>query len=85
MSQTTNEMKSEVKKTIGLFYTLRDEIKLKLHLAGMDAKDEWNKVEPQVTQLEGKLNEAAEDVNEATREAVDDVVKRLQKIRASLS
>ena len=85
MSQTTKELKSEVKKSISLLYTLRDEVKVKLHLAGMDAKDEWRKLEPQIAKLEAGVDQAAEDVSGATQDAVDDIVKRLQKIRASLS
>lgn len=85
MSQTADELKSEVKKSISLLYTLRDEVKVKLHLAGMDAKDEWRKLEPQIAKLEAGVDRAAEDASDATRAAVDDVVKRLQKIRASLT
>ena len=85
MSQTTKELKSEVKKSISLLYTLRDEVKVKLHLAGMDAKDEWRKLEPQIAKLEAGVDQAAEEMSGATQEAVDDIVKRLQKIRASLS
>ncbi len=85
MSQTTKELKNEVKRSISLLYTLRDEVKVKLHLAGMDAKDEWRKLEPQIAKLEAGVDQAAEEMSGATQEAVDDIVKRLQKIRASLS
>ena len=85
MSQTTKDLKLEVKKSISLLYTLRDEVKLKMHLAGMDAKDEWRKLEPRILKIETEIDHAAEDASESTQEAVEDIVKRLQKIRAQLS
>jgi hypothetical protein len=81
MSQTTTELKKEIQKSIGLMRTLRDEVRVKLHLASMDAKDEWRKLEPHLAEVE----KAADDLSEATRTAVTEAVKKLQKLRSSLS
>lgn len=81
MSATTTELKNEIKKSVALVGTLRDEIRLKVHLAGMDAKDQWQKLEPMV---ESELEHAGNDITEATRGALSDVVKRLEKLRDSL-
>jgi hypothetical protein len=81
MSHTTTELKTEIQKSIGLMRTLRDEIRVKLHLAGLDAKEEWKKLEPQVAEVE----RAACELTEATRAAVTDAVKRLTKLRSTLS
>lgn len=56
---------------------LRDEVRLKLHLAGMDLKTEWEKLEPQ---LERALNSAAQ----VSSEAVADLKKRLTEFRKRL-
>jgi lipid II:glycine glycyltransferase (peptidoglycan interpeptide bridge formation enzyme) len=80
MSQTTIELKQEIQKSLGLMRTLRDEFRVKLHLAGMDAKDEWHKLEPQLDELE----RTADQVSEATRNAVAEAVKRLNKLRETL-
>ena len=80
MKQTTTELKEEIQKSLGLMRTLRDEVRVKLHLAGMDVKDEWNALEPHVAEVE----RAASELSKATRTAVDGAVKRLSKIRASL-
>ena len=61
--------------------TLRDEVRVKLHLAGMDVKEEWRKLEPRLADVE----RAADDFTEATRKSVSDVVKRLSDLRKSLS
>lgn len=81
MSQTTAELKKDIQESLALVRTLRDEIRVKLHLAGMDAKDEWRQLEPQIAEVE----RAAGELTEATRKAVSDTVKRLTKLRSSLS
>ena len=81
MGQTTTELKNEIEKGLSQLQTLRDEIRVKLHLGGMDVKDEWNKIEPYVLDAEKKASE----VSEATKTAVQDAVGKLKKLRSSLS
>jgi len=57
--------------------TLRDEINLKVHLAGMDLKDEWAKLEPQA-------DKAWRELNETTMEAAKDLRVRIRKLREQL-
>lgn len=56
---------------------LRDEVRLKLHLAGMDLKQEWEKLEPQIDRA---INSAAQ----ASTEAVAELKKRLTEFRKRL-
>jgi hypothetical protein len=81
MSQTTTELKREIEKSLGLLRTLRDEVRVKLHLAGMDAKEEWRKLEPQIAEVE----RAATKFTDSTRAAVSDAVKRLSHLCSRLS
>ncbi len=46
MGNITSELKSDLNKSLESLQTLRDEIRVRLHLAGMDAKDAWDKLEP---------------------------------------
>ena len=80
MSDTTNELKNELKKSLSQLQTLRDEVRVRLHLASMELKDQWNKLEPHLADVERK----AEEATEASRNLINDAVKRLEKIRASL-
>jgi len=61
-----------IKKEFGnLFEKLkveRDEIKLKLHLASMDAKDEFEKAEKQWVLVKAKATEIADDTKETSQE-----------------
>jgi len=81
MSEITNELKNELKKGLSQLQTLRDEVRVRLHLASMDLKDQWNKqLEPHLADVEKK----ASDVSEASRSLINEAVKKLEKFRASL-
>ena len=61
---------------------LADEIRVKIHLASMDAKSAWASLEPKVTEFERK-------VDRATKSAADDLDslaavlhKELESLRA---
>jgi hypothetical protein len=77
MSETTDQLKKEIERSRDLLRTLRDELKVKLHLAGMDAKDAFEK-------LDHEAREISHTVSETTRLALADVIDRMRKIRESL-
>ncbi len=60
--------------------TLRDEIRVHLHLGTMDLKDAWKKLEPRLDEAERMAGE----VSEATRKATRDLVKRATELRDAL-
>ncbi len=80
MSQTTKDLKTELDKSIEILKTLRGEVRVKLHLAGMDAKDRWNKLQPQLDAVE----HAAKEATEASKTAVLQAVKTLKEFGESL-
>jgi hypothetical protein len=80
MSDTANDLKNELKKGLSQLQTLRDEVRVKLHLANMDLKDQWNKLDPYLADVEKK----AADASEASRNLINEAVKRLEKFRSSL-
>lgn len=49
----------------------RDEIALKVHLAGLEAKDEWEKAEKNWDKFSAKAGEIYDDAVETTEEMVD--------------
>jgi len=79
MSDATTDLKKDLQTSLTHLQTLRDEVRVKLHLAGKDLKDQWNKLEPHIDQVQ----DAAKNLSEASREAVADAVKKLEKFRAS--
>lgn len=73
-----------MKKTLGLLQTLRDETKVKVHLAGMDIKTSWDELQPKIVEAEQAAQRAAESLSEATLETIKTTLKKLQKLAESL-
>ena len=73
MSHATETLKHEVDK----LKTLRDQLRVKLHLAGMDAQDGFR-------ELNAEAEEALRDAKRLTRAAVADLAERLRKAVAAL-
>jgi len=70
---------------------LRDELKLKAHLLGAEARERWESLERDFKKLEGELegvrdaaDSAAEDVSTAARLLVDSLRNGYEKIRKAL-
>ena len=80
MKDAKDELKKELEKGIGRLQSLRDEVRVRLHLAGMDLKDQWNKLEPHLNEVEKKAGEASEDA----RMLLSEAMRKLEKLRASL-
>lgn len=75
--KSTTDLRQDLKSFQQDIRALRDEVRLKLHLAGMDLRQEWEKLEPQ---LDRALNSAAQVSNEV----VADLKKRLGEFRKRL-
>ena len=60
---------------------LRDEIRLELHLAGMEAKEAWKKLEPRIRDAEEKVERS---VTSATHAALKELTDSVREFRASL-
>ena len=64
------EMKEEFNKLIEKLKMERDEVKLKIHLASMDAKKEFESAEKQWGQVKNKASEIADDAVETSEEFI---------------
>ena len=69
----------------------RDEVRVRLHLARAEAKDEWDRLEAKFEHVRGKLQvvgreagKAAEDVGSALRLAVEELQRGYQRVRQLL-
>jgi hypothetical protein len=77
----SEDVKNEVTKGLEKLTTLRDEVKLHLHLASLDAKQEWNdKLEPRINEVQS----TAHQVGDASRAAVHDLLTRVEGFYAKL-
>lgn len=67
---------------------LADEIRVRIHLAGMDLKDAWKRLEPRVSELEHRIEQRfdrdAKDTTDNLAEIADTLHEELQKLHARL-
>lgn len=47
----------------------RDELRVKVHLGGMDVKDQWDALEQKWEKLEGRLSQAKQEASEKAQDA----------------
>jgi ElaB/YqjD/DUF883 family membrane-anchored ribosome-binding protein len=78
-------LKQDLEDTRNDLKRAADEIKLKLHLAGMDAKDAWEEVQPRLADFEQRFDAKAEEVGEELKALGKDIMKRLQNIKSKIS
>lgn len=74
--------RSEIDEVIESLERIRDQIKVKIHLAAADARDEWDELEKKLGQLRGKagtIGRVAEDAAEDVGEAVELLGQELKK------
>lgn len=77
MGQATSNLKTDIESTRKQLKELRDEIKVKMHLAGMDVKDAWNEMSEEAEKL-------SSEISHDTKEALEKVVKRFRAFSDSL-
>lgn len=74
------QMRDWMQENLGRLKTLRDEIRVDIHLAGMDAKDKWKEMEPVMRDAE-KL---ADEVSDVSRRAMEELVEKFRRFRESV-
>lgn len=75
-----NQVQQWMKDNLFKLKTLRDEIRVELHLAGMEAKDKFKEIEPLVKNAE-KL---AGDVSEVSRHAMAEILEKFEQFRRNI-
>jgi DNA anti-recombination protein RmuC len=77
LKQDLEDTREDLKRTA-------DEIRVKLHLAGMDAKDAWDDLQPRIEDFERRFDAKAEEVSEELKALGSDIKQRLLNIKAKL-
>lgn len=81
-----SDVKAELNKGLEKLAMLRDEAKLHLHLASLDAKQEWDdKLEPGINDIQTKAAELTESSKTAVHELVERVEGFVSKLRTKAS
>ena len=77
----TETLSTDVQHAITKLQGFRDEIRLRLHLGSLDAKQQWDALDPQVAELE-KLGH---DASDAAKEKLHELVAKVGELRASFA
>ena len=57
-------LKAQFKRELDALATLRDELKVKAHLAKADVQDEWNKLESRFQNVESDLKQSSQNLKQ---------------------
>ena len=83
--EANKSLKQELEDTRNDLQRTADEIKVKLHLAGMDAKEAWEQIQPRLAEFEQRFDAKAEEVGEELKAMGGEIMRRLQNIKAKLT
>lgn len=72
-----DDVRNEMEKIAG-------DIRVKMHLAGMDAKDKWKELEPKLHDFEVRAEKATEKVSAELNDLAQDLRNRLRRLRKDL-
>jgi len=79
---------NELSKIRQQLQQMADEVRVKVHLAGMEAKDKWGTLEPRLHAYEKKAEDAvghvADEFVNAGQELREDVTKLLEHLKAKV-
>jgi chromosome segregation ATPase len=66
-----DEVRRQLASILTELQTTRDEIRVRIHLAGMELKDKWKELESHIDELESRKPEATQKVRDAAAELRD--------------
>ncbi|MDH3202767.1 MAG: hypothetical protein OEM15_17910 [Myxococcales bacterium] len=78
-------LKQDLEDTRDDLRRMADEIKVKLHLASMDAKDAWNEIQPRLEDFEQRFDAKADEVGEELKALGSEIKQRLLNIKNKLA
>ena len=79
-----DQLKKESDAVVSELQSLRDEIRVKVHLASADGKEAWKKLEPQLAQFEERVGRAADDALGDLKNVGTELKANVQKFYQSL-
>lgn len=83
--EADKSVKQDLEDTRDDLKRMADEIKVKLHLAGMDAKDAWDEIQPRLEDFEQRFDAKADEVTEELKALGSDIKQRLLNIKNKLT
>ncbi len=69
----SEDVRKQFEHDLGELKKLRDEIRVKLHLAGMEVKERWKQLEPRLEEIERKVEAGSEELLGTTTRLFEEV------------
>jgi hypothetical protein len=85
MTGTKPQYRQRIDHGLDELEKLRGEIKLKLHLAEMDAQSTWRRLEPKLDELESTVERQGNAVAETTANLTEDLIKSFRQLRDKIA
>jgi hypothetical protein len=79
-TSTTQDLKQHLQQSLESLKTLRDEIRVDIHLAGMEVKDSWKRLEHRF----GDAENFAREASYTSKQALEEIIDTFKSFRASL-
>lgn len=81
MSATSEALQVQIHQRLARLQTLRDEIRVRIHLAGGELKDAWDRLEPQIA---GAEMMASFEASPAARVLIERVLQKTKRVHETL-
>lgn len=80
IERTKEELERDLQGALEKLYALRDEARVRIHLAGLEARDLWSALEPKIDEAE----QLAKNASSQALETVINTTKKLEKLVGSI-
>ena len=80
----TDKVRAQVDEVLDELQQMADQIRLKVHLGSMEAKDEWGEVEPKLKDLEKEAERIVERTGAELEDLGADLKARFIKLKKDL-
>ncbi|HEU4405773.1 MAG TPA: hypothetical protein VFS43_10820 [Polyangiaceae bacterium] len=81
MNSTSEALQLQIHERLAELQTLRDEIRVRIHLAGVEVKDAWDRLEPQIA---GAEMMASFETSPAARSLLERVLQKTSRVHERL-
>jgi hypothetical protein len=81
MGTLTQKTREDLERLFEDLTAMRDELRVRLHLAGMEAKEKYGKLDEEIFELSQRAKRVGEDGAHEVKELLQDAKKRLESLR----
>ena len=82
---TLQELREQIDKALAELAAIRDDLRVRIHLASLDAKAKWNELEGRLLNLQKQIGDATESGLHKLRDAIVELKNAFRSLHDSLS